>query len=69
MSQKHQIDITKDAQIVGDRLIISLPLLEEPRESKSGKSLTLATTSGNMRTSAEWEGKPVVVGANAYVKK
>lgn len=39
-----------------------------PRESKSGKNLVVASSGGNMVTSAKVDGKPVIVGLNAYIK-
>ena len=35
----------------------------------SGKTLVVATTGGNVATAATVDGKPVIVGLNAYVKK
>jgi len=48
-------------------LTIKFPLTE-PTPSKSGKSLTVASTHGNLTTSATVHGKPVVVGLNAYIR-
>jgi hypothetical protein len=48
---------------------ITLPLEEEPTESKSRKSLTIASTHGNFRSDASFQGKPVMIGVNAYVLK
>jgi hypothetical protein len=42
--------------------------LSPPTPSKSGKSLMVATTNGNMTTSAMVDGKPVILGLNAYIK-
>jgi ABC-type uncharacterized transport system YnjBCD ATPase subunit len=42
--------------------------LSTPTPSKSGKSLMVATTNGNMTTSALVDGKPVILGLNAYIK-
>lgn len=39
-----------------------------PRPSASGKTTVLATSNGNVTTTATYEGKPVVIGFNAYVK-
>ncbi len=55
------------AKVEGSKLVISLPLVKPPRPSKSGKSLTVATTSGNIATDVIVDGKPVVVGVNAYI--
>jgi hypothetical protein len=48
-------------------LTIELPLLP-PRASKSGKNLTIATTSGNFASDATFKGQPIIVGVNAYIK-
>jgi len=36
--------------------------------SASGKNMIIASTSGNVQTGAEYKGKPVIVGFNAYYK-
>ena len=53
-------------EIVGKNLVITLPL-QQPKLSTSGKSLVIATTAGNKDTECKFEGKTVMVGANAYV--
>jgi len=42
--------------------------LEEPRPSASGKTQVLASTNGNTTTEAKFNGRPVIVGCNAYFK-
>jgi hypothetical protein len=49
-------------------LVIRIPL-QTPTPSSSGKTLIVASTGGNVVTTAMVEGKPVVVGLNAYIKK
>lgn len=49
-------------------LTIVLELEPTPRPSASGKTMIVATTSGNTPTTAEIDGKVIVVGANAYFK-
>jgi hypothetical protein len=51
----------------GQRLVITIDL-EEPRPSASGKTLVVASTRGNVTTTAQVNGQPVVIGLNAYVK-
>lgn len=41
----------------------------EDVESKSGKSMIVASSHGNQATTAVRNGKPVVVGLNCYTKK
>ncbi len=50
------------------KLIIEVDL-ETPRPSTSGKTLVIGSTHGNMITTALFDGKPIIVGLNAYVKK
>jgi hypothetical protein len=54
------------ATIEGNELVIRLPL-NPPRPSATGKTLVVATSSGNKATEAEVEGQKVVVGVNAYI--
>lgn len=58
------VEVTVDQK--AKTVTIVLPL-QEPTESKSGKSLTIATTHGNMRSNARFKGKTVTIGANAYI--
>jgi len=57
-----------EAKIENGKLIITISLVE-PHSSKSGKTLVVATSSGNKPTGALVNGKPVVVGLNAYINK
>jgi hypothetical protein len=51
----------------GQRLVITIDL-EEPRPSASGKTMVVASTRGNVTTTAQVNGQPVVVGLNAYIR-
>jgi hypothetical protein len=55
------------ATIENNHLVIKLPL-QSPRPSSSGKTLVVATTSGNQVTAAMVNGKAVTIGVNAYIK-
>ena len=55
-------------EIKDNKLFIEIDL-EKPTPSASGKTLVVASTHGNTVTSAEVDGKPLVVGLNAYIKK
>ncbi len=55
-------------EIKGNELIITVEL-QTPTPSASGKTLVVASSHGNQTTTAVIEGKPVVVGLNAYIKK
>ena len=57
-----------DVKIENGKLLISIEL-QEPTPSASGKTLVVATTHGNMVTQCVLNGKNVVIGLNAYVKK
>ena len=48
-------------------LHIEIPL-HPPRPSATGKTLTVASTRGNQPTEARVDGKPVIIGLNAYIK-
>jgi len=57
------------AKIVGNKLVIEIPLNAVPVPSASGKTLVVASTHGNKITEAQIDGKNIVVGLNAYVPK
>ena len=48
-------------------LTITVPVSLRP--SKSGKTMLVASSGGNVTTSAIVDGKPVTVGLNAYIPK
>ncbi|HEX2967156.1 MAG TPA: hypothetical protein VHO84_15330 [Syntrophorhabdaceae bacterium] len=54
-------------EIRSNKLFIEIDL-QEPTPSASGKTLVIASTRGNVTTSAQVNGKPVTVGLNAYIK-
>lgn len=49
-------------------LITEVPLISPPRESKSGKTLLVATSQGPRRTALRVDGKPVVINVNAWTR-
>lgn len=49
-------------------LVITIPLNKPPRPSKTGKTLVVASTYGNVQTEAVVDGKHVFLGLNAYIK-
>jgi hypothetical protein len=57
-----------DVKIENGKLIISIEL-QDPTPSASGKTLVVASTHGNMATQCVINGKNVVIGLNAYIKK
>lgn len=42
--------------------------LQDPTPSASGKTLVVATTHGNQPSAVTVNGKPVIVGVNAYIR-
>jgi hypothetical protein len=50
----------------GEMLKIYLPL-EKPHTSASGKSMVVASTYGPQTTAIEYEGRKIVVVANAFI--
>jgi hypothetical protein len=58
-----------EAVIKDGKLIITLPINPDPQPSASGKTLVVASTHGNTTTSAIVNGKPLVIGVNAYIKR
>ena len=44
--------------------------LQQPTPSKSGKTLVVASTQGNIQLpDVKIEGKPITIGLNVYIKK
>jgi hypothetical protein len=58
-----------NARIVGNQLVIEIPLNPVPVPSASGKTLVVASSHGNQATEARVQGKRVVIGLNAYIPK
>jgi len=56
------------ATVKGKKLIIEIDMNETPTPSASGKTLVCASSHGNMATTATVNGKPVIVGLNAYIR-
>ena len=48
-------------------LVITMPMTD-PTPSVSGKTLVVASTHGNTPTTATVDGKPVIIGLNAYIR-
>ena len=56
------------AEIKGKELVITLDL-QTPAPSASGKTLVVASSHGNVATTAVIDGKAIVIGVNAYIRK
>ena len=60
---------TMQVTIEGKELVIRIPLETPPRPSKSGKTMIVATSAGNVTTSCIVDGKAVIIGLNAYIPR
>jgi len=59
----------REAKIDQQAKTLTLVLdLQEPTPSASGKTLVIATTHGNVPSDVQIDGKPVIVGCNAYIR-
>jgi len=56
------------ASIKGNQLTITVDL-QPPAPSASGKTLVVASSHGNQPTAATVDGKPVIIGLNAYIRR
>lgn len=56
------------ATIENNELVIRIPMTD-PRPSASGKTLVVATSGGNKATTATVNGKPIIIGLNAYIQR
>jgi len=54
--------------IEGKDLVIRIRM-QTPQDSASGKTTVIASTHGNQQTEAKFNGSPVIVGVNAYIRK
>lgn len=52
-----------------DELVLRIKLNNPPVPSASGKTLVVASSRGNITTTALVGNKPVIVGFNAYTQK
>lgn len=55
------------ASIKNNVLIIEIDM-QEPAPSASGKTLVVASTHGNQASTVTVNGKPVIIGLNAYIR-
>ena len=59
----------REAKIDEQAKTLTLVLeLQDPTPSASGKTLVVATTHGNVPSQVQIEGKPLIVGVNAYIR-
>jgi len=57
-----------NVEIKGKQMIITVDM-QTPAPSASGKTLVVASSHGNQPTTATIDGKPVIIGFNAYIRK
>jgi hypothetical protein len=57
-----------NAKIENGSLVITIPV-QKPTPSASGKTMVVASSHGNQATTALVDGKPVIIGLNAYIKR
>ena len=57
-----------DVTIENGVLVIKIKMDNPPKRSASGKTLVVASSRGNVVTAATVQGKPVVIGLNAYIQ-
>lgn len=55
-------------EIKNKHLVITLPLIDPPRSSKSGKTLLVASTGGFVKSTAKVAGSDVSVAVNATIQ-
>ena len=58
-----------EAKVDGRKLVLTVDLESTPHPSASGKTLVVASSHGNQATTAMVDGKPIIVGVNAYVRR
>jgi hypothetical protein len=61
------LSMAMKVEIKDNKLFIEIDL-EKPTPSSSGKTLVVASTRGNTVTTAQVDGKPLIIGLNAYIK-
>ncbi len=58
-----------EVELKNKKLIITIPVNDKPTPSASGKTLVVASSHGNQKTTVMIDGKPIIVGVNAYIRK
>ena len=56
-------------EVKDKKLIITIDMNPTPVPSASGKTLVVASSHGNQASTATINGKPIIVGVNAYIRK
>ena len=66
--KKRRYIMAIEAKLVGKKLTITVDVNTTPTLSSTGKSLVVASSHGNQATAIMVQGKPVMVGLNAFIK-
>jgi len=56
-------------ELKNNKLVITIDVNAKPTPSASGKTLVVASSHGNQQTTVTIDGKPLIVGVNAYIRK
>jgi len=56
-------------EILGNQMVITVPIAADPQPSASGKTLIVYSSKGNVSTAVQIKGKPVIIGLNCYTKR
>lgn len=59
---------TKIVEENGKKFLVIKVEMTKPTLSPTGKTFSVASSHGNQPTTAMLDGKPVIVGLNAYIK-
>jgi len=57
-----------ETKLTGKKLTITVDINSTPTLSSTGKSLVVASSHGNQATAIMVQGKPVMIGLNAFIK-
>jgi len=55
------------AEIKGENLVVTIPLLKPLKPSKTGRTLLVATSAGNKEVACKVNGQNIRIGLNAFV--
>jgi hypothetical protein len=56
-------------ELKNNKLVITIDVNAKPTPSASGKTLVVASSHGNQQTTVTIDGKLLIVGVNAYIRK
>jgi len=56
-------------ELKNNKLVITIDVNAKPTPSASGKTLVVASSHSNQQTTVTIDGKLLIVGVNAYIRK